>query len=94
MDTLSFWHHCEVCGKKVFCTAQEAFDAGWDHPPQIGKFGSLGPRTCGECALKDTLFWKVDQQNIPLVLESTLSEDELVTWNRIKGEQKSLVEGE
>lgn len=91
MNARSFWHYCEVCGKKSFCTAQEAFDAGWDYPPQIGKFGLLGPRTCGNCSLTDTLFWKVNQQSIPLVITSNLSEDELVTWKRIKGEPESLL---
>lgn len=94
MNTRSFWHYCEVCGKKAFCTAQEAFDAGWDYPPQIGKFGLLGPRTCGNCSLTDTLFWKIYQQSFPMVVASNLNEDELVTWNRIKGEPESLLEEE
>lgn len=92
MNTRPFWHCCEVCGKKVFCTAQEAFDSGWDYPPQIGNFGLLGPRTCGNCALADTLFWKINQQRLPLVIESNLTEDELITWKRIKSEPESLLE--
>ena len=91
MNTRPFWHYCEVCGKKVFCTAQDAFDSGWDYPPQIGNFGLLGPRTCGDCALADTLFWKINQQSLPLVIESNLTEDELVTWKRIKSEPESLL---
>lgn len=94
MNERSFWHICEVCGKKVFCTAQEAFDDGWDYPPQIGRFGVLGPRTCGKCSLTDTLFWKIHQQNIPLVMESNLTEDELAAWLRIKGEPESLLKEE
>ena len=92
MNTRPFWHYCEACGEKVFCTAQEAFDAGWDYPPRIGSFGLLGPRTCGNCGLADTLFWKVQQQSIPLVIETNLTEDELVTWQRIKNEPESLLE--
>lgn len=34
MNSRPFWHYCEVCGAKVFCTAQDAFNAGWDYPPQ------------------------------------------------------------
>lgn len=94
MNTRSFWHYCEVCGKKVFCTAQEAFDSGWDYPPKIGNFGLLGPRTCGNCSLADTLFWKINQQSLPLVIESNLDDDELVTWKRIKGEPESLLKEE
>ena len=56
MNTRPFWHYCEVCGKKEFITAKEALDAGWDYPPHFGEFGLLGPRTCGNCSLKDTLF--------------------------------------
>lgn len=92
MNTRPFWHYCEACGEKVFCTAQEAFDAGWDYPPRIGNFGLLGPRTCGNCGLADTLFWKVQQQSIPLVIEGNLTDDELVTWQRIKNEPESLLE--
>lgn len=94
MNTRSFWHYCEGCGRKIFCTAQEAFDAGWDYPPQIGNFGLLGPRICGNCGLTNTLYWKVNQQRLPLVIERNLSEDELVVWKRIKGEPESLLEEE
>lgn len=47
MNTRPFWHFCEVCGKKEFITAQEAFDNGWTYPPTIGDFGLLSQRTCG-----------------------------------------------
>lgn len=91
MNYLPFWHYCEVCGAKVFCTAHEAFDAGWDYPPKIGSFGLLGPRTCGECNIKSTLYWKVQQQDLPIVVESMLTEEELKTWRRIKNEPESLL---
>ena len=91
MNSRPFWHYCEVCGAKVFCTAQDAFDAGWDYPPQLGRFGLLGPRTCGECDITNTLYWKVQQQTLPIVVESTLTEEELKTWKRIKKEPESLL---
>ena len=95
MDTRKFWHYCEVCGKKLLITAQEAYDTGWDYPPQIGKFGLLGPRTCGECPVNQTLYWKVQKEMpIPLVVESTLTKEELITWKRIKGEPESLIKEE
>lgn len=95
MKERKFWHYCEVCGKKEFLTAQEAFDSGWDYPPQIGHFGLLGPRTCGNCQMKDTLFWKIHQnRKIPIVCEGELSPEELVTWRRIKGEPESLLQDE
>ncbi|MCR5098816.1 MAG: hypothetical protein K6B14_07710 [Lachnospiraceae bacterium] len=33
MNTRPFWHYCEVCGKKEYITAEEAFNDGWDYPP-------------------------------------------------------------
>jgi len=89
MNSRPFWHYCEVCGAKVFCTAQDAFNAGWDYPPQLGTFGLLGPRTCGECDITGTLYWKVQQQALPIVVESMLTEEELKTWKRIKNEPES-----
>ena len=47
-------HICEVCGKTELLTPQEAFDAGWDYPPRMGKFGIVSPRTCGSCSMEDT----------------------------------------
>lgn len=94
MNTRPFWHYCEVCGTKVFCTAQKAFDAGWNYPPQIGHFKLLGPRNCGKCSIMDTLFLKVQKQKFPIVIEKTLTEEELKTLNRIKNEPESLLEEE
>lgn len=94
MNSRPFWHYCESCGAKIYCTAQEAFDNGWDYPPRIGTFGVLGPRTCGNCTMIDTLYLKVMKQKIPLVIESNLTEKELRTWYRIKNEPESLLEEE
>lgn len=94
MNSRPFWHYCESCGAKIYCTAQEAFDNGWDYPPRIGAFGLLGPRTCGNCTMIDTLYLKVMKQKIPIVIESNLTEEELRTWRRIKNEPESLLEEE
>lgn len=91
MNSRPFWHCCECCGKKAFITAKEAFDDGWDYPPQMGIFGLLGPRTCGECDITSTLYWKVQQQALPIVVESMLTKEELKTWRRIKKEPESLL---
>ena len=56
--------------------------------------GWLGPRTCGECDITSTLYWKVQQQLVPIVVESTLTEKELKIWQRIKNEPESLLEDE
>lgn len=96
LDTMNyrpFLHICEVCGQRSYITAQEAFDEGWDYPPQMGTFGVLGPRTCGSrnCSITSTLYWKVQQQELPIVLEETLTSEELQTWRRIKNEPESLL---
>lgn len=88
-----FWHYCEVCGKKELLTAAEAFKAGWDYPPDMGCFGLLGPRTCGGCSIKETLFWKVNTSGgIPVVVKSALTPEELEVWERIRGEPQSLLD--
>ncbi len=97
MKTRPFWHYCEVCGKKEYITAQDAYDAGWDYPPHMGSFGLLGPRTCGNCLLKDTLYWRVNTEKkvpIPVVIDSKLTAEERITWHRIKKEPESLLEEE
>lgn len=96
MKTRPFWHYCEVCGKREFLTAEEAFRDGWDYPPKMGAFGLLlGPRKCGNCQISDTLFWKIHTSGeIPIVLEGDLNEKELITWKRIKGEPESLLNEE
>lgn len=92
MNTRPFWHYCEVCGRKEFITAKEAFDRGWDYPPQIGHFGMLSPRTCGNCTMEDTLYIKVNSsERFPIVLEDELTQEELITWRRIKAEPESLL---
>ncbi len=95
MKTRPFWHYCEVCGKKEYITDKEAFDSGWDYPPKMGFFRMLGPRTCGNCQMEDTLFWKIQTSpKLPIVNEAKLNENELATWRRIKGEPESLLEEE
>lgn len=92
MDTRPFWHYCEVCGRKEFLTAGDAFDGGWDYPPRLGHFGMLGPRTCGNCSIDSTLWFKINAPGrFPVVLEGELTPEELVTWRRIKAEPESLL---
>lgn len=92
MNTRPFWHYCEVCGRKEFITAEEAFDSGWDYPPQMGHFGILSPRTCGNCTIADTLYMKINAPGrLPIVLEDELTPKERVTWRRIKAEPESLL---
>ena len=54
-----FWHICEACGKKEYMTAEAAFIKGWDYPPKMGKFGVVGPRTCSDCGIEQTVWWNI-----------------------------------
>ena len=95
MNTRKFWHYCEVCGKKEFITAEEAFNSGWDYPPNIGMFGILSPRTCGDCMMQDTLYWKIqtsDDIRYKLLSRDVLTADEILTLERILNEPESLIE--
>ena len=61
----------------------------------MGVFRLLSPRTCGECGIQDTLFWKISRsQGLPIVIEENLTPEELITWKRIKGEPESLLDEE
>lgn len=97
MNTRPFWHYCEVCGKKEFITAQDAFDSGWDYPPNIGDFGILSARTCGSCRMVDTLYWKINTGQRTLFVtegDEALTLEEFRTWERIRREPKSLLQDE
>lgn len=83
-----FLHICEVCGKTEIISPEEANDRGWDYPPNIGEFGVLSPRTCGECGITDTLYWKVLNHEVK---ESTFTEKDYITIERIKGEPLILI---
>ena len=76
-----FW--CEVCDARELTTDQHAFDAGWDYPPFIGAYGIVGPRTCGNCMMIDTVWWDivVNKKN-----GDTLTEKQLATVARILAE--------
>lgn len=59
LEHKKFWHYCEVCGKKELLTPDEAYEQGWDYPPRMGIWGVLGPRTCGNCGIADTVYMKI-----------------------------------
>lgn len=82
-----FWHVCEVCGKTELLTPEEAFEQGWDYPPRMGTFGVLSPRTCGSCAMVDTLYWKLVTGGLST---QNLDERQRETLLRIQGEPESL----
>ena len=79
-------HICEVCGREEILDSEEAFEQGWDYPPKMGKFGVLSPRTCPNCNITDTVWWKL-QNN----LVDKITEKDLETIDRIIKEPESIM---
>lgn len=84
---IKYLHICEACGKEEYLSAQEGFDSGWDYPPRMGEFGIISPRTCGNCTINKTLWFRlaVGQTRI-----EELSEKDLEVYDRIINEPSSL----
>ncbi|MFT0847733.1 hypothetical protein VR010_08255 [Actinomycetaceae bacterium L2_0104] len=57
MDEKRFKHWCEACSTTAMLTYEEAFQTGWDSPPQMGAWGAVSPRTRGDCSFERTLWW-------------------------------------
>jgi hypothetical protein len=49
-------HVCEVCRHEEVLTPEAAYQAGWDHPPRMGKLGVISPRTCPNCPINQTVW--------------------------------------
>lgn len=81
-------HVCEKCGKTEWLTPDEAYEQGWDYPPNIGMFGVLSPRTCGDCDVVDTVWWKITCAH---VTPDDLTDKEKATITRILNEPESIM---
>lgn len=77
---------CEVCGTKKICeNLEQAYLDGWDIPPYIGEFGIISPRTCPNCTVENTVWWKIMGYG-----SDTLNSHDLEVIERIKHEPESL----
>lgn len=72
-------YECEACGRVDELTEEAAFEAGWDYPPFIGQWGTVSPRTCGDCGVDRTAWWA-------LVTGKHLTDHQLRTVERITQE--------
>ena len=81
-------HICEVCGRTEKLTPQEAFDAGWDYPPMMGRFGVVSRRTCPHCNMMDTVWAAITLQG---KLPEELTDDQKQTIMRIIAEPESIL---
>ena len=77
---------CECCGKEqIFDDLEQAYKEGWDYPPYIGEFGLLSPRTCGDCTIDKTVYWKVVANGY-----DNINSHDIEVIERIKREPESL----
>ena len=90
--TRAFWHICEGCGKRARLTSKEAFEDGWDYPGAEGLykdrkyfgFKMIAPRTCGECNITTSAYWK-------MMSGEELSDANKEALERIKNEPMCLL---
>jgi hypothetical protein len=80
-------HVCEVCGVEAILTPEAAFEAGWDHPPRMGTFGVISPRTCPDCPINRTIWWALAMDGYT---PDMLSPQQRATVDRILGEPGSI----
>lgn len=59
MDSEQRTYVCESCGIEKTMTPEEAYQEGWDYPPFVGAWGVVSPRTCGNCSIDTTLWWRL-----------------------------------
>lgn len=76
---------CEVCGKEEILTLEEAYLKGWDYPPKMGTFGILSPRTCPDCPIEQTVWWKLMKG------DTILSDKDIEIINRVQNEPSSIL---
>ncbi len=65
LNTISVW--CEVCGEEADYKPSEAFHRGWDFAGPGGMYpaGVITPRTCPDCRIEDTTWWRLVILKVP-----------------------------
>lgn len=64
-----------------------AYHAGWDYPPKMGKFGVIGPRTCGSCSVNRTVWWAIAVEGYTMDM---VSPAQMIIIERIQHEPESI----
>lgn len=82
-----YTHICEVCGKTEDLEAEVGFDAGWDYPPRMGAFKVLSPRTCPNCPINKTLWWRITAEGSNI----ELTDEDEVFLRRVNSEPESII---
>ena len=83
-----FWHTCEQCRRREFLSSEEAYEAGWDYPPAMGKFGIISQRNCPRCTLVGSLWWKLTHEGAKTLEEMDARQQ--AALGRILYEPRSL----
>ena len=81
-------HTCEVCGQEEIVSVEEGFNNGWNYPPRVGTFSVVSPRTCGNCAIDQTLWWEIVVKKAP---KDKLTPKQIKTLERILKEPESII---
>lgn len=84
-------HICEVCGRQEIMTPEEAFDAGWDYPPQMGEFGVISARTCPNCGINKTVWFALTVEKKSI---DELTPKQVEVLDRIQKEPASIMPDE
>lgn len=81
-------HICESCGLEENLTSDAGFDAGWDYPPRMGVFGIISPRTCPNCVITKTLWWRLQSAEVDA---ETITDEDRILIERITTEPESIL---
>ena len=87
-----FLHVCCSCHKREILSSEEAYEKGWDYPGKDGiyktvqnhGFAILAPRTCGDCGINQSLYWR-------MMAGEELTNIDKETMERIQNEPGSLI---
>lgn len=84
MKKIKYKYICESCGKEqIYDIPEDAYKDGWDIPPYIGSYGVLSPRTCPDCTIDKTVWWKLQYSD-------NLNSHDIQVIERIKREPDIL----
>lgn len=81
-------HICEVCGREEVLASEGAYSAGWDYRPKMGAFGIVSQRTCTNCRINKTVWWKLAVEHKD---PNTLAADDKAVIERILHEPESIL---
>lgn len=67
---------------------EESYEAGLDYPPNMGAFGIVSQRTCPDCPINKTVWWKMAVEHRD---PNSMSDDDKTVIERILHEPGSVL---